>query len=139
MQGSGKGTQKSFIEKDFDFTGISTGDVLRAIVKNEKGAFADSVRNQMESGSTMIFNLFLDIDFRNQKKKELVSDDIMLEIVSREISKVQTKGWLLDGYPRTLNQATQLDKYLDGVGERLSLVFFLKLSEKTIIERIQGK
>jgi adenylate kinase len=62
----------------------------------------------------------------------------MLEIVRRKVEPITTRGWLLDGYPRTLPQAQQLDKWLDTIGQKLSHVFFLELSEQTIIERIQG-
>src|SRR5947207_2728451 len=84
--GGGKGTQASKLHRDYGLTHISTGDLLRAEVRRGT-PLGKTVEQQLKSGV-------------------LVADRTVLDLV-RQAVKAPNKGWLLDGYPRTLSQAEQ--------------------------------
>jgi adenylate kinase len=97
--GAGKGTQAQFVSKKFGIPHISTGEMLRA---------------QMESG-TALGNKVKDVI----NAGKLVDDELMNEIVKERLSqKDAQKGFILDGFPRTLNQSKALDKILESMGKK---------------------
>ena len=114
--GCGKGTQATFISESLNIPHLSTGDMLRSAVSSgsEIGLKAKSI---MESGG-------------------LVSDQIVLSIVEERIAKHDCeKGFILDGFPRTVNQAEKLDLLL-GTNYKLDYVLRIKVDEEEIIKRL---
>ena len=114
--GCGKGTQATFISEALAIPHLSTGDMLRSAVSSgsEIGLKA---KNIMESGG-------------------LVSDQIVLSIVEQRIAKDDCeKGFILDGFPRTVNQAENLDLLLSD-NYKLDYVLRIKVDEEEIIKRL---
>ena len=114
--GCGKGTQAVFIADSLSIPHLSTGDMLRSAVSSgsEIGIKAKKI---MESGG-------------------LVSDEVVLSIVKERISKNDSKnGFILDGFPRTLNQAEKLDSLLD-LNQKIDCVLRIKVDEEEIIKRL---
>ena len=114
--GCGKGTQATFISESLLIPHLSTGDMLRSAVSSgsEIGLKAKSI---MESGG-------------------LVSDQIVLSIVKERIAKHDCeKGFILDGFPRTVNQAEKLDLLLSN-SHKLDCVLRIKVDEEEIIKRL---
>lgn len=118
--GCGKGTQAALIKKNFEFPHLSTGDMLREAVKNntETGQLAAKI---MEQG-------------------KLVSDEIVINIIKERIVKDDCeKGFILDGFPRTLSQAEALDKMLKNLNRHVKLVIEFAVNDNVLIERIAGR
>ena len=114
--GCGKGTQATFISESLSIPHLSTGDMLRSAVSSgsEIGLKA---KNIMESGG-------------------LVSDQIVLSIVEERIAKDDCKkGFILDGFPRTVNQAEKLDLLLS-TSHELDCVLRIKVDEEEILKRL---
>lgn len=113
--GSGKGTLAKKISKDFDIPQISTGDLFRAIVK-ENSPLAEKVKNIMASGG-------------------LVPDEVTVEIVKERIAKPDCKkGFILDGFPRTIAQAKALEKI-----SQIDSVILVELANEVIIDRLSSR
>jgi len=114
--GAGKGTQASFITKKFGIPQISTGDMLRAAVKagTPLGLVAKSI---MDSGG-------------------LVSDDLIIALVKERIAQPDcAKGFLFDGFPRTIPQAEELVT----AGVELDYVVEIAVADEEIVKRIAGR
>ena len=114
--GCGKGTQATFISESLSIPHLSTGDMLRSAVSSgsEIGLKA---KNIMESGG-------------------LVSDEIVLSIVEERIAKHDCEnGFILDGFPRTVNQAEKLDLLLS-TNNKLDYVLRIRVDEEEIIKRL---
>ena len=111
---AGKGTQSSRLSKEFNLEHISTGDLLREEVK--KGN--TDLKKMMESGA-------------------LVSDDIILTILKNKLETV--KDYILDGFPRNLNQAIALDEMLKQKNTKIDAVIYLALDKETAKKRIVGR
>jgi len=118
--GAGKGTQAKLLEERHGLVQLSTGDMLRAAVASgsELGRQADAV---MKAG-------------------ELMPDDIMVRIISERIDAPDcSKGFILDGFPRTRAQAIALDELLERKGLTLDHVIELDVDEDAIVERVSGR
>jgi adenylate kinase len=114
--GSGKGTQARFISAEFGLTHLSTGEILRTEVAqgSEEGR---QVASLMKAG-------------------QLVPDPVMVRIVSERLAQDPTENVLLDGFPRTVEQAVALDALLEEEGRRVDLVVALTAPEPVLIDRI---
>jgi adenylate kinase len=118
--GSGKGTQAKLLAQRMAVPAISTGDMLREAVRLETplGRRAKAI---MEAG-------------------ELVPDDVVIGLIRERISLPDARGgFLLDGFPRTIEQAVALERLLEGNGEALDAVINLLVPESTLIERMSGR
>jgi adenylate kinase len=118
--GAGKGTQSERIVNKHGIAQLSTGDMLRAAVKAETpiGLKAKAV---MEAG-------------------DLVSDEIVIGIVSDRIEAADcAKGFILDGFPRTVAQAAALDRMLEDKGMELDAIIELKVDQEVLITRIENR
>lgn len=114
--GAGKGTQAKIIEKEFNIPQISTGDMLRAAIKSGT-----------ETGNMLQETL---------AKGQLVSDDLIIQIVKERLEQDDCKnGFLLDGVPRTIEQADALKH----AGINIDFIVEIQAEEKTIVERITGR
>ena len=115
--GSGKGTQAARIENEFNLAHLSTGQILRA-----------EVQRGTEIGKEVA---------RSMAAGDLVPDDLIVSIVRRRLpSSNDGSGVLLDGFPRTLEQARALDEMLAEEGHRLDFVIALDVPEKDLVDRI---
>jgi len=115
--GSGKGTQAKKISEFLNYSFISTGDILREEVK-KKTKLGNMAKKYMEKG-------------------ELVPDDLMLKIIKKNLKK--KKGVILDGFPRTINQAKGLDEILKNKSLKIDSVFYLKVKDEEIIKRLSSR
>lgn len=117
LPGAGKGTQAKRIVEKYHLTAISTGEMLREATK-EKDTFGLRVQEYMNKG-------------------ELVPDEWINSLVkSRLQEKDVENGFVLDGYPRTLQQAKVLEAYLQSQNQNLDAVFFLDVSQDTLKHRL---
>ena len=115
--GSGKGTQANFIQNKLSIPHLSTGDILRQSVKN-KTELGNIVKNVMAKG-------------------ELVSDELVLQIIKERISQNDCdKGFILDGYPRNKTQSDFLFDFLQKNKIDLDLIIDFKADTETIKNRI---
>jgi adenylate kinase len=118
--GAGKGTQAERLATKLAVPHISTGEILREVAK-KKTDLAKKLRAFLQSGS-------------------LIPDQLMTSILLERISKKDAaKGYILDGFPRTLRQAQSLDTALAKKGEKLSGVIYLNIPEKVAVERLSGR
>ncbi|EJT50742.1 adenylate kinase [Trichosporon asahii var. asahii CBS 2479] len=117
--GAGKGTLSSRLVENYDIDFISTGDVLRHEIAagSEVGKEAEKV---VASGG-------------------LVSDELMLEIVKKELERHRGKSWILDGFPRTLEQGKLLSAELGKAGRPLNMVVHLNVPDSVIMSRIAAR
>lgn len=118
--GAGKGTQAARISDNFGVVYISTGDILRAAVKDntELGILAKSY---MEKG-------------------ELVPDNVIIGIMGERINKPDAQGnFMLDGFPRTLTQAQALDSMLEKQGQKVDTVISLEVDNEEVVKRILSR
>lgn len=114
--GAGKGTQAKFITERYGIPQISTGDMLRTAVNNDT-PLGRQVKSVMDSGA-------------------LVSDDLIISLVKERIQQADCqKGFLLDGYPRTLPQA----EALRAVGIPIDAVIEIAVDDEEIVKRLSGR
>ncbi len=118
--GAGKGTQAKFIHKQFGIPQISTGDILRKAVSDHT-VLGDKASVYIQAGN-------------------LVPDDLMLDMVAERLSADDcAKGYILDGFPRTVPQAEGLETSLKGLGSQLDHVLYLSVPEEALIQRLTGR
>jgi len=118
--GAGKGTQAEYICRDYGINQLSTGDILRENRKKgtELGRLATS---------------FMD-------KGELVPDQIIIDMIRQELGKAEHQnGYLLDGFPRTVNQAEALDNLLNEMQSQIDAVLVLKVPDSNLVARLSAR
>jgi len=116
----GKGTQAARLSKVFGIPHIATGDMLRAAIQSY------TPLGQRAKG-------FID-------KGQLVPDDLVLDLLGERLQQPDTeRGFLLDGFPRTVPQAKVLDGMLSGYGKKLDRVLVLDAPEEELVRRISGR
>ena len=118
--GAGKGTQAKYLEKKLNNFQLSTGDMLR-----------DEIKKDTEIGKKII-------SYMNEGK--FVDDDIVNSLMKKVIFDSKKKGKLIfDGYPRTLEQAKNLNLWINDSNQKIDFVFFLNVSKEIIIQRIEKR
>lgn len=118
--GAGKGTQARRLTHIHGICQLATGDMLRAHIAAED-EIGLRVKEIMASG-------------------QLVPDELMIEMIRTRIQNPDcSKGFILDGFPRTVPQAEALDKMLEGMGIGLDFVVKLKVREEDLLKRIEGR
>ena len=114
--GAGKGTQAKKISDYLKISHLSTGDILRKKLKDNDD-LAHKLKKIMSSGN-------------------LVSDDILNSIVASRLKNEIHKGFILDGYPRTLNQSDFLNNFLSKISKEINYIINININFKTLKERI---
>ena len=118
--GAGKGTQAKNLENKLNNYQISTGNILRDEIKNET-AIGKKIINNMNDG-------------------KFVDDEIINKLIEKVILDPQKKNRLIfDGYPRTIDQAKNLDLLLNSSKQKIDFIFFLNVDKDTIIKRIKKR
>lgn len=120
LPGAGKGTQASRISETYGIPHISTGDMFRAAMKNET-PLGKEAKSYMDAGN-------------------LVPDEVTNGIVKERLAEADAQnGFLLDGYPRTLNQANALQEALNSSGRSVDAVLYIKVDRGILMERLTGR
>ncbi|WP_207942200.1 adenylate kinase [Enterococcus sp. DIV2402] len=120
LPGAGKGTQAERIIAEYNIPHISTGDMFRAAMANET-ALGLEAKSYMDKG-------------------ELVPDEVTNGIVKERLAESDTdKGFLLDGFPRTLDQAEALDQMLKDLGKEIDAVIEIHVPEEILVDRLAGR
>ena len=118
--GAGKGTQAKNLEKKLNNFQVSTGDMLR-----------DEIKKESEIGKKII-------NYMNEGK--FVDDEIVNKLMKNVIFDPQKKNKLIfDGYPRTLEQAKNLELLLKDSDQKIDFIFFLNVNKDTIVQRIEKR
>ena len=118
--GAGKGTQARRLEDTRGLVQLSTGDMLRALVA-EGGPLGQQAKDIMAAG-------------------KLMPDSLMVEMIGERISRPDmAKGFILDGFPRTVAQAEALDRMLSEKGMKLDHVIEMKVDDAALVDRITGR
>lgn len=118
--GSGKGTQAKLLVEKYKLPQISTGDLLREAVA-EGSPLGRQAKAAMDAG-------------------QLVSDEIVLSIIQERVTRPDArKGFILDGFPRNLQQAEALDQLLTGLGRPLNLALLVAVDVDALIQRLVGR
>ncbi len=114
-QASGKGTVASKLTKHYGTTIIGTGNLLREEIKKET-SLGETLKGILDRG-------------------ELAPDELMITLIKNEIKKTKG-GFILDGFPRNLKQAEDLDLALKELNQKIDAIFYLNLEKEQVIERI---
>lgn len=118
--GAGKGTQAKLLSSFLNVPHISTGDILRNNVK-EGTSLGRQAKSYMEKG-------------------ELVPDELVTDMISDYMRKPQTKkGFILDGYPRNISQAKDLNNIVKDLGSQIDLAIYFDTSKDVIVKRLSGR
>jgi adenylate kinase len=117
--GAGKGTQCKSIVAQYGLLHLSSGDILRK-ERAEGTELGKKAQGYMDSGA-------------------LVPDEIIIEMMAKAIDKAPAAGFILDGFPRTVNQAVELDKALAARGQQIDAVLNLQVDDSVVTKRITGR
>ncbi len=115
VPGAGKGTQADMLSKHFNVEHIATGHVLRQEIKNDT-AIGKKIKAMMDGG-------------------HLVPDEIVTELAFQRIEKSAERGYILDGFPRTIQQAEELNKKAPDI----TAVLQIKVPDEVIVARMSGR
>ena len=111
---AGKGTQSNLLSSKYGYYHLSTGDMLRSEIANNT-VLGKKIAEVLNQGC-------------------LVADDIMIELIKKRLDTIDENKFILDGFPRTLNQAKELDKILDDY-----VVIYLNVDKSLAMKRICGR
>ena len=118
--GAGKGTQAKYLVEKLKCFQISTGDILR-----------DEIKKDSEIGKKII---------NNMNNGKFVEDEIVNKLLEKIIfDKNKMKKLIFDGYPRTVNQAKNLENLLNKSNQKIDYIFFLNVNKDSIIKRIEKR
>jgi len=117
--GAGKGTQAKKLEEEKGFVQISTGDILRANVK-EQTELGKKAKEYMDAG-------------------QLVPDELIIAMIEDKLKELENKDIILDGFPRTIKQAEALDKLLSKFNRNLDAVILFIVDDSEVIKRLSGR
>jgi adenylate kinase len=118
--GAGKGTQAERLRSDFQLPFISTGDMLRANVKGET-ELGKKAKEYMDAG-------------------DLVPDDLIVAMAADRLNEDDAEdGFILDGFPRTIEQAEALDKQLSSMGRRVTAALLIDVPDDEVVRRLSGR
>ena len=118
--GAGKGTQAGRIVADYGIPHISTGDILRSSVKNQTQMGLEA-KKFMDAG-------------------QLVPDSVVIGLVKERLAQPDcAKGFMLDGFPRTVPQAEELDKVLGGLSKKIDHVVSIEVPNSELLGRLTGR
>lgn len=118
--GAGKGTQAKLLEEKLGLKQLSSGDMLRAAVARGS-AIGQTAKSYMDQGT-------------------LVPDDVVVDVVFEYLDGMAgTEGYILDGFPRTVDQAAALDRKLAEHGGRIDVVVVIEVADDRLVERIAGR
>jgi adenylate kinase len=117
--GSGKGTQASRIARERGLAHLSTGDMLRDALAR-KTALGLEAERSMKSGL-------------------LVPDKIIFGLIGEALDASEDKGWIMDGFPRTIAQAEELSRMLEGRGEKIDSVLVIDVDPEIIVRRLSSR
>jgi adenylate kinase len=117
--GAGKGTQCKRIVARYGLLHLSSGDILRR-ERAEGTELGTKAREYMDSGA-------------------LVPDQIIVEMMAEAIKKAHDAGFILDGFPRTVNQAAELAESLASANQKMDVVLNLKIDDHVVVQRMTGR
>lgn len=118
--GAGKGTQAKLISQKYSIPHISTGDIFRKNI-SEQTPLGIKAKSYMDKG-------------------QLVPDELTIDIVNDRLANDDCKkGFLLDGFPRTVKQAEALDKFLDSKDSKIDNALLIEVPQEFILERMTGR
>lgn len=118
--GAGKGTQAQTLSETHQIPHVSTGDILRAAVARET-PLGNKAKDYMDRG-------------------ELVPDSLILNLIQDRLSyEDTTNGWILDGFPRNVNQAAFLEDLLSQLGQNADCVLNLEVPDEILVERLLAR
>ena len=118
--GAGKGTQADRLQADFQLPYIATGDILRENVR-EGTELGSKAEQYMNAG-------------------DLVPDDLIIAMVTERLQEEDARdGFILDGFPRTIEQAEALDRQLSELGRRITAVLLLDVPDDEVVRRLSGR
>ena len=118
--GAGKGTQADRLREDFDLPYFATGDILRAAV-NEESEVGKEAKSYMDEG-------------------DLVPDELICKVVMERVDSSEAEdGFLLDGFPRTPEQANVLEDALERRGRRLNAALLIEVDDDEVVRRLSGR
>ena len=116
---AGKGTQAELLIDKYNFDYISTGAILRKAASCDD-EFGNNLKEVLKSG-------------------KLVDDEIVLDVLKRHLDNIDHNNILLDGFPRNIYQAENLDEILRNLGSQIDYVFLLNVEKYVLIDRIIGR
>jgi adenylate kinase len=118
--GAGKGTQAQRLVEDFRLPYVATGEMLRAAVREET-ALGKEAKKYMNNG-------------------DLVPDDVIIGVAVERLQQDDCKdGFILDGFPRTIDQAKALDAELERMGRKLTAALLIDVPDEEVVRRISGR
>ncbi len=117
-EGSGKGTQAKLLSQTLHVTVLTSGDLVREAAENDKGIIGDACRKALSEG-------------------RYVADSEMFVLWKRRLKEEDAKkDWIMDGFPRNVEQAKFLDEKLEKYGYKVEAVIYLNLSEQESLKRL---
>lgn len=120
LPGAGKGTQAKMISQEYNLPHIATGDIFRVLIE-EGTPLGQKIEEYIQKG-------------------QLVPDEDAIKVLKEELKHIDIfKGFVLDGFPRTLYQAKVLKEILSEMDSQIDMVFYIKVEPEKLVERVAGR